>query len=249
MISLQDVSVRFGQKPCVQGVSLELEGTGAVALIGPNGAGKTTLLRAIAGLQEAEGKVVMDGADVSGLSVKERAQKLTYLGNSEEVVFDFSALECVLMAVAAGRGFFELESETDVAKARQALAALGVDHVADQALNTLSSGERQRVWIARTLLKNAPVWLLDEPTSNLDIKYQRRVLEFFKEESRERLVVAVMHDLNALAGFFERVVLMHEGRIVADGPPSDVLEPAILEPVYGTRIQRLQADGRLAILW
>src|SRR5690606_27000811 len=105
MISLQDVSVRFGQKPCIQGVSLELEETGAIALIGPNGAGKTTLLRAIAGLQEAEGKVVLDGAAVSGLSVKERAQKLTYLGNSEEVVFDFSALECVLMAVAAGRGF------------------------------------------------------------------------------------------------------------------------------------------------
>lgn len=248
-LELKDARVEFGPKSVVHDVSLVLEPGEAVALIGPNGAGKTTVLRACAGLQKLKsGRVEVDGHALQSLSTRARARLLSFVGQVQPVVFDFTALEFVLMALSAGRSPFALESDSDIESARAALDKMAIRHVENQPMNTLSSGEHQRVLIARTLLMDTKIWLLDEPTSNLDLKHQWAILSFFKEATSRGLgILAVMHDLNAIPDFFDRVILMNEGRVVLDGSPQDVLHPDILAPVYGVGLRTIR-DGKSSAL-
>lgn len=257
-LALEDGRVILGGKTIFEDVQLSLEKGHAIALIGPNGAGKTSVLRAMAGLLElSAGAVICDGKNLNKMSVAERATKFSFVGQLQPVAFEFSALEFVLMALARGRSRFALESSSDVEKGRAVLAELGVLHVANQPLHTLSSGESQRVRMAQALLAGTQYWLLDEPTSNLDLQHQVAFLGMvkgftrsFKEKSGgvSGGVLAVMHDLNAIRDVFDEVVVMAAGRVVARGTPAEVLVPDVLSPVFGVKLKVLEDGADFALV-
>lgn len=247
-LKLEHGRVVIGEKTIFKDIDLTLETGRAVALIGPNGAGKTSVLRAMAGLMDlTAGSVSVDGQNLRKMSIAERARQLSFVGQLQPVVFEFTALEFVLMALAKRRSSFALESSKDIERGREVLGELGVLHVADQPLHTLSSGESQRVRMAQALLAGTRFWLLDEPTSNLDLQHQvafLKMIQGFTGSFEKPLggVLAVMHDLNAIHGVFDEVVLMAAGEVVAQGVPSEVLVPDVLSPVFGVTLKVL-GDG------
>lgn len=229
-------------------VDLRLEPEIPTALIGPNGAGKTTLLRCLAGLIEpTRGAVVLDGERMSKLSRRDVARRISVVPQAQPAAFAFSALEFVMMGRHARTRRFSLDGPAQRDRAREALAEMGVAEFADRPMTHLSGGEAQRVIMARTIASDAPYWLLDEPTANLDVAHRIAVLQMVRAHCRDGgVALAVVHDLNAVEGWFDRVVVLANGEVAADGPPSEVLTPTLFERAFGIRMRRLSDGGRSA---
>ena len=226
--------VRLGGSPVLRGVSWEVSRGEFVVVIGPNGSGKTTLLRALAGLIKASaGRIVIDGVDASGLSARERARSVAYLPQSSSSGYSFTAFEVALMGRYPSLGRFQLETQGDREIAYRALERTEAAQFAERRIGELSGGERQRVLMARTLAQQPQLLLLDEPTSNLDLKHQLSLMALVRGEVANGLAaVAVLHDLSLAARFADRLVLLKEGSVMADGPPGSVLTPANLRAAF-----------------
>ena len=236
-LAAHDLVVKTEAARLLDGVSLSA-GTGElVGLIGPNGSGKTTLLRTIAGLMGHEsGSVILQGVDLASLNAAQVAQALAMMHQAPSTTGGFTALEVVLMGRYARMGRFQSEGPRDFEQAQEAMRRTETEPYAQRMLATLSSGERQRVMIARALAQEPSVFLLDEPTSNLDILHQFRVLQLVKAlVAAGCTAIAAIHDLHLAARYCDRLALMSRGRIVAEGTPSEVLTPEHLERVFGVR--------------
>ncbi|MDR0280404.1 MAG: ABC transporter ATP-binding protein [Paucimonas sp.] len=243
---INDVSVSYGPRRILQGVSLPALPAGSlVALVGPNGAGKSTLLRALAGLERMTGALGLDGIDVTRLGFVERSRRLAYMPQQLPPGIALGVLESIVAALRVGGG------EDLLGTAFMALRRLGIEHLAEQSLDSLSGGQRQLVALAQLLARDPSVLLLDEPTSALDLHYQLRVMDAVRERvvSRKLLAVAVLHDINLAASHADWLVVLHKGRVVASGAPEEVLTPALLAEVYGVeaRVERCSRD-RLQVL-
>jgi cobalamin transport system ATP-binding protein len=222
------------------GLSLGLSAGRFVGLIGPNGSGKTTLVRLLGGLlQPAAGEVRLEGRPMSALPPRARAQRIAVVLQESMLLFNFSVLEVVLMGRAPRLGFLGLEGPEDYAAARAALGDVDLLGREARPIQELSSGERQRALIARALAQEPRVLLMDEPTAFLDMKHALAIYEILGRLSREQglLVLAVSHDLNLAARHAERLVLLHLGRLVADGPPEEVLTRERIREVYETEVE------------
>jgi iron complex transport system ATP-binding protein len=234
--------------PLFDGLSLEIAGGESLGLIGPNGSGKTTLLRLLCGTLKAErGEILLAGRDLGAVPPRERARLLALVPQESRPLFNFSVLEVVLMGRAPHLGLLGLEKEGDFAAARAALRQVDLEGLEDRPLDRLSSGERQRAFIARALAQEPRVILLDEPTAFLDLKHRLQIHEILGRLNRERglTVVTVSHDLTLAARFGSRLVVLDRGRLAADGPPAAVLTPAIIREVYETEavVERDPATG------
>jgi iron complex transport system ATP-binding protein len=244
-LTLDDVSVSLGGRVIVSSASVTLEKGNLVALIGPNGAGKTTLLKAMAGLLPSQGRITLDGAEIASLSRRDRAQRVAYLPQGHQVHWPLTARD----VVALGRfphGLADPARLTpDHARAIDAaMTRTETTAFADRPIMALSGGERARVMLARVLAVEAPVLLADEPTASLDPRHQITVMNDLKAESRRgALVVAVTHDIALASRLADTIVLMNEGRVVAQGTPDEVLTDAALADVYGVRAARQSIDG------
>jgi iron complex transport system ATP-binding protein len=249
-IELDGVTVRLGGRPVVRDVTARVERGEWVALIGPNGAGKTTLLRAIAGLVRHEGDVSLLARPTAALERRERARLLAVVPQEPETPPWLTVAEYALMGRTPHLGPLAREGAADREAAARALDRLGLEPFAERALGTLSGGERQRVVVARALAQEAPIVLLDEPTAALDIGHQQQALELLDAlRSADGLtLVAAMHDLTLAAQYADRVLLLAEGRIVADGTPADVLTESALAEHYGASVRVLKLDDRIAVL-
>jgi iron complex transport system ATP-binding protein len=249
-IELDGVTVRLGGRPVVREVTARVERGEWVALIGPNGAGKTTLLRAIAGLVRHEGHVSLFGRAAADLERRERARLLAVVPQEPETPPWLTVAEYALMGRTPHLGPLAREGAADRDAAARALDRLGLEPFAERALGTISGGERQRVVVARALAQEAPIVLLDEPTAALDIGHQQQALELLDAlRSADGLtLVAAMHDLTLAAQYADRVLLLAEGRIVADGTPADVLTESALAEHYGASVRVLMLDDRIAVL-
>lgn len=248
---LADVSVRYGERVVVEGVTESVAAGEWVALIGPNGAGKSSLLRAITNLTPHSGVVRAGGAVTATLSWRQRAQLLAYVPQQPELPAGMSVLDYVLLGRTPHIGYFGVESPADRRHGVELLQRLDLLAVADRSLATLSGGELQRVVLARSLAQEAPVLLLDEPTSALDLGRRVEALELVDELRHERglAVLSVLHDLTLAAQFADRLVLLAEGRVVASGPPAEVLDEAVLARCFGGRVRVLVGDdGRLMVV-
>lgn len=243
------VRVRAGARAIVDGVDLEVAPGTSVALIGPNGAGKSTLLRAFAGVASlAEGRVLHDGVDVHAAPRREVARRIAWMPPHLSTPFAVSVLDTVLLGRTAWLGPLGLPTDADRADAREALASLGVAHLADRAVTTLSSGERQRVHLAAVLVQRAPVWLLDEPTSAQDLDGVRRIFACVERRRAEgAAIVVALHDLSEAARRFDRVVVLHEGRVVADGAPRAVFARADVRAAWDDAWDTAELDGELIV--
>ncbi len=230
------------------GLSLSLAAGEFAGIIGPNGSGKTTLLRLLSGMVSPEaGDVRLDGRAIPGIPPRERARLVAVVFQETRVLFNFSVLEIALMGRAPHLGSWGLERREDFEAARAALRDMDLTEQEDRPLQELSSGERQRALLARALAQEARILLLDEPTAFLDLKHRLQIYDILARLNRERglTVVATSHDLNLAARYGSRLVLMHRGRLAADGPPDSVLTAALIREVYETetRIERDTTTG------
>lgn len=249
MITAKDVTIRAGRRVLLDGVSLELRSGEVLALVGPNGAGKSTLLRALSGERHPDsGAVEFGGRDMGALPPIALARCRAVMNQSSALAFPMTAAEVVALGRLPWHG--TPQAAEDAAAIARALQAARIGHLGGQSHATLSGGERQRVQLARALAQldgAAPpaALLLDEPTASLDVRHAALLLRLAREQADHGLaVLAVLHDLNEAAHVADRVVVLAGGRLLACGAPRDVLEPGLLEHVYGIAF-RGNADAGL----
>lgn len=228
-----------GGKQILHDISFTLDKPEFVCIVGPNGVGKSTLIRCMNGLiKPSSGRVFVDGKDVRDYQLKELAKIMSYV---PVMTRDFNVLT-VLDTVLIGRYAHQKwkNKKEDVELAHLSLESMELDHLAMRNFNELSAGQHQKVSLARGLVQESRVILLDEPTSNLDVRHQMYVSSFLKELVRETgiTVVMVSHDLNLSAKFADRMIIMGPpGRIYSEGPPSEVITEEMLEEVYGVNCE------------
>ena len=236
VFSLTGATVRYNQSltPQLDDASLEVRPGECVAVVGPNGAGKTTALRALLGIAPLEaGRAQVLGRDVASWGRAELARDVAALGQREEPAFPVTVRETVAMGRYPHLGPWRRPSDKDEAAVQRAMRRADVAHLADRWVQTLSGGEWQRVRIARALAQEPRGLVLDEPTASLDLRHEMELFELVASLVREGLAaIIVSHHLNAAARFAGRLVVMSGGRIVADGPPSQVLNAELLSDVF-----------------
>ncbi len=242
-LSLRGVRFDYGRTAVLDGIDLDVKAGERLAILGPNGAGKSTLLRILAGtLLPRAGTVLLDGRDMAAWKGAERARRIAFVPQETRVVFDFSVIEIVLMGRSPRLGLLGIEGKHDLEIALRALEFTDAGHLADRPISRLSSGERQRVLLARALAQEPDTILLDEPTAFLDLGHQVRIHELLEALNRERgmTVVFVSHDVNLAARGAARIVLLAAGRIAGDGTPAAVLTPAALRATYGVEMRVIE---------
>ncbi|OPA92541.1 iron ABC transporter [Pseudomonas fluorescens] len=238
-LSVHTANVSYGRRQILHDLSLPTLPHGSLtALIGPNGAGKSTLLRAVAGLEKMTGVVRLGDLDLSAMSVGERARRVTYMPQNLPPGLSLSVMESVIAALRVAEvDGIPLSGDACLREAFEALQRIGIAHLADQLLSTLSGGQRQLVSLAQLIARRPQVMLLDEPTSALDLNYQLKVMDCVRTLVREHnlIAVVVLHDINLAARFADRIAVLREGRLYASGEADAVLEPLMFAEVYRVR--------------
>lgn len=238
-LRFEGVAVRLGEADVLRGIDLEVAPGEVVGLLGRNGSGKTTLLRtATRVIAPDAGTICVDGDPVTALSRRELAQRVAVVPQETHVPFPFRVAEVVLMGRTPHLGAFAFESSADLERAQQALERMGVAHLADRSILEVSGGERQLVMVARALVQDPRALLFDEPTAFLDLAHRVQVLGAVRELARDgRAALVVTHDLTLAARFCDRLALLAAGRVLAAGPPAEVLDPQRLREAYGVEAQ------------
>ena len=249
MIQTRDLWVRFGPVAAVRGLSLRAEAGGWTALIGPNGAGKTSALRALAGLAVYEGEVLIEGRDARRLGRRAVARLVAFVPQKPETPPALTVAEYVLLGRTPHIPYLGGEGRCDREAATQALRRLELERFAGRALGSLSGGELQRAVLARALAQEAPVLLLDEPTTALDLGRQQQALELIHSLRDDGLtIVSTMHDLTLAGQYAVRLALLDRGVIVAEGTAAEVLSAPNVSAHYGANVRVVNDESGVFIL-
>ena len=241
-LQVRDVSVILGGVRVVDGVSLAVGEGEWLGLIGPNGAGKTTLLRAVTGAVAPQaGELVHRGVDLHTLGVRQRARLMAVVPQHPVVPWGMAVADYVLLGRTAHMGWLSRETSTDLDVARQAVRDLGLEKLSTRRLDELSGGELQRAVLARALTQSAPLLILDEPTSSLDVGHGQQMMEMVDRLRREQglTVISALHDLTLAAQFCDRLVMMAGGRAILEGPQRAVITERSLRDHYGASVRVL----------
>lgn len=238
-LTIDSLVVGYGKRNVVKGASLEIRKGELVGLLGSNGSGKSTLIKTIAGINKhSAGTITWNGnVDLARLPRRDLAKIVAYVPQSIGLSFGLDIKEAVLLGRTPYFGTRPREEDWDHVEA--AMRLVGLDELRDRSVTELSGGQGQRVLIARALAQDPEILLLDEPTSALDIRYQWQTLSVAREITRKNDVAAVIaiHDLNQAARFTDRVVFLHQGEVIAQGPPADVYSPELIKRVYGVDVE------------
>jgi iron complex transport system ATP-binding protein len=252
MLSVQNITIKYGECAVLQDVSFDLTNGKIIAALGANGAGKTTLLRALNGaLPLAAGEIFLDGKPLKNYSRRAIAGKISVVAQETETKFPVTVSEFVLSGRFAHGGVFGWENERDWAAARAALEMCDLRNYEARFMNQLSGGERQRVVFARAIATEAAVLLLDEPTANLDLSHQAMMFRLVRErcERDGASAIVITHDLNLAAEFADEIILLKNGKIFAKGAPPAVLTEENLRAVFDVKVllDRNPASGKTRV--
>ncbi len=249
-LSVKDLFFSYKKHPVLRNLSMEA-GAGQVYLIlGPNGAGKSTLLKCAAGLLKPEaGSVCWNGREISSISLRERARLFGYVPQSAGEAGGLTVMDTVLSGrfpYMRERGLISPKADRrDMEAVEALLKELGLLELAFRTLSQISGGERQRVLVARALAQEPEVLFLDEPTNNLDLRYELDLMELLVKLARQRsmAVIAIIHDLNLALEYGDCALLLKGGTVLAEGSPKEILTPKALRASYGVEMRMAEADG------
>ena len=229
------VSLQIDERPLLKDISFRIDAPEMVGILGPNGAGKSTFLRLCTGiLSPSRGTVLLGGRPLRQLPRRAVAREIALVPQDTHVEFPFTALDVVLMGRSPHLGRFRSSSKEDREIALRAMARTETEDLAERNVTTLSGGERQRVLLARALTTQSPFIALDEPTANLDVEHCLRFLELARDltQREDRRILIAMHDLALAERTCDRLLLFHNGRLIADGLPRKVLSPERIRDVF-----------------
>jgi iron complex transport system ATP-binding protein len=239
-LDIRDLSAGYDRKPVITGIHMTAAAGRICAVMGRNGSGKTTLLRCINHvLPPVKGEIRIMGQDITRMARHRIAQIISVVPQVNFSPFSFSCLDMVLMAGAARVRAWAAPSRKEQGRAAAAMAEAGIDHLAPQAFNAISGGERQLVMLARALFQQTPIMLLDEPTAHLDFTNQHRIMGLMRKlvKKRQMTVIITLHDPNLTYHYCDDVVLIHQGRVAAAGKTIDTLTGEVLSRVLGDNIR------------
>jgi len=245
-LAISDLSFGYNGSATLEDVFLEV-GTGEmVSLVGPNGAGKSTLIKCIDRiLKPQKGTMLIDGKEASRMASKDYSRMMGYVPQSTTEVFPYTVFDIVLMGRRPHIGW--RVSRRDVRVVARTLKFMGIEEFAGRYFDELSGGEKQKIAMARAIVQEPEILLLDEPTSNLDIKHQLEVMRTVRLLVQKGGISAIMamHDLNLASRFSDKIVMLKDGRVFETGRPESVLIPENIEKVYGVRAEVIRdSKGR-----
>ena len=248
LLQADRVSVRFGNVPILQHVSVSLAAGEIVALIGPNGSGKSTFIRAMLGLIPSDGSILWEDKSIASWSRRALARRVAYLPQSPMHEPGQTVRDVLRMGRAPYWTGFGLENERDGAVVDEVFARLQLD---DRPMDSLSGGQRQRVYVGRCLVQEPVALLLDEPDTFLDLKHAVAMNRELHSLARERNIGVLMtsHDLNAAAAFADRMCLLHDGVVVASGTADDVMRADLVSRVFDVELERIDREGKSPLLF
>ncbi len=235
MIKIEGLSVKIGKKKIVDNVSFELKEHDIFIVMGPNGAGKTTLFKAIMGTVPHSGKVFLDKTDIKTINKKELAKSIGVLTQKHQPSYSHTVYDVVSLGrYAYQKGIFSRLEKEDKTIIDESLKLTGTYSIKNQSVLTLSGGELQRTFLAQLFAQNPSILILDEPTNNLDLKYQIAIFDIIKEwvKGKNRAVLAAVHDLNTAYSYGNKALLMNEGKVYVKGSVDAVLARENLRDVY-----------------
>jgi iron complex transport system ATP-binding protein len=250
-LTLRGVRLAAGGRTLLDDVTFSALPGELVAIVGPNGAGKTTLLRTVAGLCKPErGEILVDGAALQTVGARARARAVALIGSDTEMPHGATVRDLVATGRYAFRQWWNWsEDDADRAATTAAIEEVGLAALAERDVETLSSGERQRAWLALALAQDARLVLLDEPTSHLDPRYALETICEIRGIARgNTTVLVVLHDLNEAAAMADRIALLGDGRLLAFAPPAEALEPELLERAFGIEFERITVGGAARVI-
>lgn len=233
-LATQSLGMSYGTRQVIDGLDISLPSGQVTAIVGPNGCGKSTLLAGLARLHKPDsGAVLLDGADIQRLPTRQLATQLALLPQEAVAPEGLTVTELIRFGRQPHQGWLRQWSAEDQRVVQHALAAAGLEQLADRPIDALSGGQRQRAWIAMTIAQQTPLLLLDEPTSALDLGHQIEVFELVKNLAHHgRTVVMVLHDLASACRYADHLIAMREGQIVAQGSPATVVTPDLVRTLY-----------------
>lgn len=233
-LATQSLGMSYGTRQVIDGLNISLPSGQVTAIVGPNGCGKSTLLAGLARLHKPDsGAVLLNGDDIQRLPTRQLATQLALLPQEAVAPEGLTVTELIRFGRQPHQGWLRQWSAEDQRVVQHALAAAGLEQLADRPIDALSGGQRQRAWIAMTIAQQTPLLLLDEPTSALDLGHQIEVFELVKNLAHHgRTVVMVLHDLASACRYADHLIAMREGQIVAQGSPATVVTPDLVRTLY-----------------
>ena len=237
-LEVKSLSFSYGKEEVLKEIDLSSSGSEAIAVLGPNGVGKSTFFKCLLGfLTPEKGEILMDGRNIRTISQKELSSMVAYIPQSSSPVYNHSVLDSVAMGLTSRMGLFSVPGEKEYREAEKALEKLGILHLKDRGCRNISGGERQLMLIARALVQNARIFLMDEPTANLDYGNSYRVMGTVMKLSKEGYTVFFStHDPDSAMRYADRVIAFSDGRIIRDGIPQIALTGEVLSTLYSINV-------------
>jgi iron complex transport system ATP-binding protein len=249
-LSIQNVGLRRGERWIIHGANFTVASGKIMAFIGVNGVGKTTLLKLLAGLwQPSQGKILLNQRTLQQFSRRELATQLSFVPHNSVAPFAFTVQEAVWMGRYPYQNRWQSSSEQDYHAVQTAMQQTDILELKDRDLLTLSNGERQRVWLARSLATEAQVILLDEPTANLDIAHSLEIMQLCQMLAEQgKTIIFSTHDLNLAAQYSQIICVLQPGKIAALGAPLEVLNDELLRQVFNIQVERFSTQNQKTVL-
>ena len=245
MIEVKNIYCGYDNKKIIKDLSFNVNNGENLCIVGPNGCGKSTLLKSIANIIEYEGSIKIDNKEVSSFTRIDLAKKVALMSQTSQIYFPYTVYDTVSLGrYAYSKGVFSKLSLTDKRIIVDSMKKVGIYELKDKLITELSGGQLQRVFLAKIFAQDPDIILLDEPTNHLDFKNQIDLLENLNEwvKTNNKIVIGVLHDLNLVQYFADKVLMIQSGKVVSYGRPEDVLKGEILNDIYGMDIKEFMVN-------